>query len=479
MLILLKTYELGGILISMIQKKLSKILFFTGFAKVAEALICFSHATEILDETNSKNPILAHNTQIPINSLEGTIDYITALAGTSITELPLQISQARQSKGLSPHIPLNQRDEFLNYLWYINDDMLVESPMSGQIISIACQKGQKVRYGQDLCIIEAMKMQNVIRSPIDGEVVNILVKFDGQTEIQPILKLRPLGWKSVIFQNILDNQNILSTLFPWEPSTANVLLTEDLITVSPEEIEKQTKPSQPVSIAHMTITESTIVTIDQSDKSSLPLHSVEESLTPILPGITAKEILATILLKNNNDIFSHNRNVHVQPILLPLKTQSQKKLNFDFLVKEITSFSVTGKQIVLLMPVYVLQNISTKSTTVTIDQPFKTSSLINKAKGHLFQSMNITAKNLYNDAPITFLSREQNKVNFKSFTNVHKKLYLLIVLYFFAFACERFKAQFRRKTVTLKTIHPTKFIPIFHKQPYNQNFPYSKHIKLA
>jgi biotin carboxyl carrier protein len=447
------------------RKRLSKILFFISFAEIVRALICVLHATVILDETDAQNPILAHNIQIPISSKERTIDYLAAPAGTSLTEIPYLISQARQSKELSSHIPLNQQDEILNYPWYVNDDIFVESPMPGQITKIDSQKGQKLTRGQELCMIEAMKMECVIRSPIDGEVIDVLFKVGNRVGTQPIVKLRPLRWKSINFYDILDNQVILSTLFPWESSTANALPTEDLITVLSEETKKQTKPSQPVSVLQTISTESTPITNDQPHKLSFPLDLVKESSAPIL-------------LKNNDDIFFQNRNVHVQPILLPLNTQSQKKVNLDFSEKEIFFPSVDEKQIVLSTPVSVPQPISTESTIVTNRQPFKASSLIDKVKGkgHPFHSKSITAKKLYNDAPIKFLSQKQN---FKSFMNVHKLLCLLIILYFFAFAFERIGALFRRRTISLQAIHSAKFMSIFYKPAHNQNFSQPGHIKFA
>jgi propionyl-CoA carboxylase alpha chain len=38
------------------------------------------------------------------------------------------------------------------------------SPMPGAIISVSVAVGQTVSDGQELCIIEAMKMQNIIKS---------------------------------------------------------------------------------------------------------------------------------------------------------------------------------------------------------------------------------------------------------------------------------------------------------------------------
>eukprot|EP01116_Phalansterium_solitarium_P015671 TRINITY_DN3483_c0_g1_i1.p2 TRINITY_DN3483_c0_g1~~TRINITY_DN3483_c0_g1_i1.p2 ORF type:complete len:724 (-),score=352.85 TRINITY_DN3483_c0_g1_i1:299-2413(-) len=52
----------------------------------------------------------------------------------------------------------------------------VLSPMPGKISSIAVKPGQKVTAGQELLVVEAMKMQNVLRAPSDAVVKSVLVK---------------------------------------------------------------------------------------------------------------------------------------------------------------------------------------------------------------------------------------------------------------------------------------------------------------
>lgn len=49
------------------------------------------------------------------------------------------------------------------------------APLPGVIDSIAVQPGDIVTQGQELLVIEAMKMKNVLRSPIAGEVQAIKV----------------------------------------------------------------------------------------------------------------------------------------------------------------------------------------------------------------------------------------------------------------------------------------------------------------
>jgi propionyl-CoA carboxylase alpha chain len=47
---------------------------------------------------------------------------------------------------------------------------LILSPMPGTLISYSVKDGDSVVDGQDICIVEAMKMQNIIRSPRSGVI---------------------------------------------------------------------------------------------------------------------------------------------------------------------------------------------------------------------------------------------------------------------------------------------------------------------
>jgi biotin carboxyl carrier protein len=49
----------------------------------------------------------------------------------------------------------------------------LKAPMPGVIIEIAAKPGERVKYGQTLCTLEAMKMKNAVRSPRDGVVATI------------------------------------------------------------------------------------------------------------------------------------------------------------------------------------------------------------------------------------------------------------------------------------------------------------------
>jgi biotin carboxyl carrier protein len=52
----------------------------------------------------------------------------------------------------------------------------VKAPMPGKIIDVLVREGSAVLRGEPLVILEAMKMQNEIISPVNGTVVKVLAK---------------------------------------------------------------------------------------------------------------------------------------------------------------------------------------------------------------------------------------------------------------------------------------------------------------
>ncbi|MDE1969503.1 MAG: biotin/lipoyl-binding protein, partial [Alphaproteobacteria bacterium] len=50
------------------------------------------------------------------------------------------------------------------------------SPMPGLLVSIAIDAGQEVKAGEPLAVVEAMKMENVLRAERDGRIARIVAK---------------------------------------------------------------------------------------------------------------------------------------------------------------------------------------------------------------------------------------------------------------------------------------------------------------
>lgn len=66
----------------------------------------------------------------------------------------------------------------------------LSSPMPGRIVKLLVKPGDRVKKGQDLIIVEAMKMENKIASPIDGVVKKVFFPEGDQIEANvPLIEI--------------------------------------------------------------------------------------------------------------------------------------------------------------------------------------------------------------------------------------------------------------------------------------------------
>ena len=59
----------------------------------------------------------------------------------------------------------------------------LDSPISGKIVTVKVKKDDQVKKGDVLMVIEAMKMEYLIRAPFDGIIKNVHFKENDQIEI--------------------------------------------------------------------------------------------------------------------------------------------------------------------------------------------------------------------------------------------------------------------------------------------------------
>ena len=62
----------------------------------------------------------------------------------------------------------------------------LNSPISGKVVNVKVKKGDLVKKGDVLMVIEAMKMEYLIRAPFDGKVENVNFKEKDLIEIGEI-----------------------------------------------------------------------------------------------------------------------------------------------------------------------------------------------------------------------------------------------------------------------------------------------------
>jgi acetyl-CoA/propionyl-CoA carboxylase biotin carboxyl carrier protein len=56
------------------------------------------------------------------------------------------------------------------------EEGLVVAPMQGTIVKVHHSAGESVRADEPVCVLEAMKMENEIKAPVDGDIVDLRVQ---------------------------------------------------------------------------------------------------------------------------------------------------------------------------------------------------------------------------------------------------------------------------------------------------------------
>ncbi len=63
----------------------------------------------------------------------------------------------------------------------------IKAPMPGLVLEVVAHKDAEVKKGDSILILEAMKMENVLKSPIDGKIKNIKVEKGQAVEKNQLL----------------------------------------------------------------------------------------------------------------------------------------------------------------------------------------------------------------------------------------------------------------------------------------------------
>jgi len=70
--------------------------------------------------------------------------------------------------------------------------LLVRAPIPGVIVAIAVKPGAKVQIGDELCVLEAMKMRNAIRATRAGQIAAVHVTVGQHVKHQePLVEFAP------------------------------------------------------------------------------------------------------------------------------------------------------------------------------------------------------------------------------------------------------------------------------------------------
>ena len=61
------------------------------------------------------------------------------------------------------------------------------APMPGLLVSVAVQEGDEVKAGEELAVLEAMKMENTLRAERNGKVAKIHFAAGASVEVDELI----------------------------------------------------------------------------------------------------------------------------------------------------------------------------------------------------------------------------------------------------------------------------------------------------
>jgi len=88
---------------------------------------------------------------------------------------------------------LRKVNEFKEEFEETEDEGSLSSPMPGRIVKLLVKTGANIKKGQDLLVVEAMKMENKVISPFNGVVKEIFFSEGDQIEANvPLMEIEQI-----------------------------------------------------------------------------------------------------------------------------------------------------------------------------------------------------------------------------------------------------------------------------------------------
>ncbi len=108
-------------------------------------------------------------------------------AGKSLSRQPVERAERREAVKAEPVVETKVAPVEAAPAATTTGGTTITSPMPGTILDVKVNVGDKVKFGQTLAILEAMKMENDIPATGDGEVAEIRVKKGDAVETDSVL----------------------------------------------------------------------------------------------------------------------------------------------------------------------------------------------------------------------------------------------------------------------------------------------------
>lgn len=149
--------------------------------------------------------IIADEKQVMVNNEQVKLDTVTLNTNTnhilynnkSYTIEVVQLNKEDKTAIIKVNgnlYNLSIKDQFDQLLKQLGMDNLtankiqqVKAPMPGLVLSVLVADGDEVKKGDNLLVLEAMKMENMIKSPTDGIVKKVAVQQGNKVEKNELL----------------------------------------------------------------------------------------------------------------------------------------------------------------------------------------------------------------------------------------------------------------------------------------------------
>ena len=116
-----------------------------------------------------------------INGVPAAVQVRPILNGAKLTyegvEVSARVFTLRENE-LAALMPVKERPDTSKFLL---------CPMPGLMVSLAVTEGQEVAAGETLCVVEAMKMENVLKAERDGKVTKVLAKPGDSLNVDAVI----------------------------------------------------------------------------------------------------------------------------------------------------------------------------------------------------------------------------------------------------------------------------------------------------
>ncbi len=152
-----------------------------------------------MDKTSIENVDIENaNFKVSI-SKNNKVEVLTSnMASNSPREINMDEENNKPVSNKTQSLALNDSEDTQENIEKCSDMFVVKSPIVGTYYDSASPDsdqyvnvGDKVKEGDTLCIIEAMKIMNEIENEVNGEIYEILVKNEDVVEYnQPLMIIR-------------------------------------------------------------------------------------------------------------------------------------------------------------------------------------------------------------------------------------------------------------------------------------------------